>query len=116
MADINNVFGGVKSLADSNTKWVKTSQNLMNGLVEGIQEHLDNVEDVIKMVKDGKIDCNMTSLEDIYSARLDVYEAIVNLMTKINEVAKTEIGIQMKMCNKENQKYKDVFEALKSQI
>lgn len=114
MADINNIFGGVKLLANSNTNWVKTSQNLMGGLVEGIQGHLDNVEDVIKNVE--KSGCDISDLQNIYSIRLDVYEAIVNLMTKINEVAKTEIGIQMKMCNKEHQKYKDVFEALKSQI
>ena len=116
MADINNVFGGVKSLADSNTKWVKTSQDLMSGLVKGIQEHLDNVENVIKMVKDGKIDCNMADLENIYSTRLDVYEAIVNLMTKINEGAKTEMQIQTDMYGSEYQKYKFIFEAIKSQL
>lgn len=114
MADVNNVFGGVKSLSNSNTNWIKTSRNLMSGLVEGIQSHLDNVEDVIKNVE--KSGCDISDLQNIYAIRLDVYEAIVNLMTKINEVAKTEIGIQMKMCNKEYQKYKDVFEALKSQI
>lgn len=113
MADVNNVFGGVKSLADSNTNWIKTSQNLMNGFVEGIQSHLDNVEDVIKMVKDGKIDYNMSDLENIYSARLDVYEAIVDLMTKINEVSIKEIEIQKKMYEKEYQRYKDIFEVLK---
>lgn len=116
MADVNNVFGGVKSLADSNTNWIKTSRNLMSGLVEGIQSHLDNVEDVIKMVKDGKIECNMSDLENIYSIRLDVYEAIVNLMTKINEVAKTEIQIQTDMYGNEYQKYKYIFEALKSRL
>ena len=114
MADVNNVFGEVKSLANSNTKWIKTSQDLMNGLVKGIQEHLDNVEYVIKNVE--KSGCDISDLQNIYSIRLDVYEAIVNLCNKINEVAKTEIGIQMKMCNKEYQKYKDVFEAPKSQL
>ena len=113
MADINNVFGGVKSLADSNTKWIETSQNLMSGLVKGIQEHLDNVENIIKNVKDGKIDCNMSDLENIYSARLDVYDSIVNLMRKINDVAKTEIQIQTEMYGNEYQKYKDIFEILK---
>ena len=113
MADVTNVFGGVKSLADSNTKWVKTSQNLMDGLVEGIQEHLDNVENIIKNVKDGKIDCNMKDLEDIYSVRLDVYESIVNLMKKINDAAKIEMRIQTEMYGNEYQKYKDIFEVLK---
>jgi flagellar capping protein FliD len=113
MADVNNVFGGVKSLGESNTKWIKTSQNLMDGLVEGIQEHLDNVENVIKDVKDGKIDCNMSDLENIYSTRLDVYEAIVNLMTKINEAAKTDMKIQTEMYGNEYRKYKDIFEVLK---
>ena len=116
MADVNNAFGGVKSLADSNTKWVKTSQNLMNGLVEGIQEHLDNVENVIKIVKDGKFDCNMSDLENIYAARLDVYEAIVILMTKINDAAKIEMRIQTEMYGNEYRKYKDIFEVLKSRI
>lgn len=111
---IDNVFGGVKSLADSNTKWVKTSQNLMNGLVEGIQEHLDNVECVIKNAE--KSGCNKSDLENIYSVRLDVYESIINLMTKISEAAKTENEIQMKMYNKEYENYKDIFESLKSQI
>lgn len=40
MADLNNVFGGVKILADSNSNWIKTSQDLMNGLVEGFTKHL----------------------------------------------------------------------------
>ena len=114
MADVNNVFSGVKSLADSNTNWIKTSRNLMSGLVEGIQSHLDNVEDVIKNVE--KSGCDISDLQNIYSIRLDVYEAIVNLMTKINEVAKTEIQIQTDMYGNEYQKYKYIFEALKSQI
>ena len=113
MADVNNAFGGVKSLADSNTKWIKTSQNLMNGLVEGIQEHLDNVENIIKNVKDGKFDCNMSDLENIYAARIDVYEAIVNLMNKINDGTKSELEIQKKMYDKEYQEYKDILEVLK---
>ena len=111
MADINNVFGGVKSLANSNTKWTKTSQDLMNGLVKGIQEHLDNVEYVIKNVE--KSGCDISDLQNIYSTRLDVYEEIVNLMTKINEASIKEIGIQKNMYNEEFQKYKDIFEVLK---
>ena len=114
MADVNNVFSGVKSLADSNTNWIKTSRNLMSGLVEGIQSHLDNVEDVIKNVE--KSGCDISDLQNIYSIRLDVYEAIVNLMTKINEVAKTEIQIQTDMYGNEYQKYKYIFEALKSRL
>ena len=113
MAD-NNVFGVVEILANSNSKWIRTSQDLIISLTREIQEHLDNVEYVIKNVE--KSGCDISDLQNIYSIRLDVYEAIVNLMTKINEVAKTEIGIQMKMCNKAYQKYKDVFEALKSQL
>lgn len=111
MADTNDVFGGVKSLADSNTNWIKTSRNLMSGLVEGIQSHLDNVEYVIKNVE--KSGCDISDLQNIYSIRLDVYEAIVDLMTKINEVSIKEIKIQKKMYEKEYQRYKDIFEVLK---
>lgn len=108
---VNNIFGGVKSLADSNSKWIKTSKDLITGLVEGIKEHLDNIEYVIKNVE--KSGCNISDLENIYSIRLDVYEAIVNLMIKINESSIKEIGIQKNMYNEEFQKYKDIFEVLK---
>ena len=111
MANIDNVFGGVKILADSNSNWIKTSQDLMNGLVEGIKEHLDNIEYVIKNVE--KSDCDISDLQNIYTVRLDVYEAIVNLMKKINESSTKEIEIQKKMYEKEHQKYKDIFEVLK---
>ena len=111
MANIDNVFGGVKILADSNSNWIKTSQDLMNGLVEGIKEHLDNIEYVIKNVE--KSGCNISDLQNIYSTRLDVYESIVNLMKKINEASTKEIEIQKKMYNDEYQKYKDIFEILK---
>lgn len=110
MAD-NNVFGVVEILANSNSKWIRTSQDLINGLVEGIKEHLDNVELVIKNVE--KSDCDISDLQNIYSVRLDVYEAIVNLMEKINESSTKEIEIQKKMYEKEYQKYKDIFEVLK---
>ena len=113
MADVNNVFGGVKSLVDSNSKWISSSQKLMHELTVGIEKHIDNVENVIKMVKDGKIEYNMSDLENIYSTRLDVYEAIVNLMTKINESSIKEIEIQKKMYEKEYQRYKDIFEVPK---
>lgn len=112
MADLNNVFSGVKSLADSNSNWIKTSQDLMNGLVEGIKEHLDNIEYVIKNAE--KSGCDISDLQNIYSIRLDVYEAIVNCMTKINEVAKTENEIQMKMYNEEYKNYKSTFAFLKT--
>lgn len=111
MTDVNNIFGGVKSLADSNSKWIKTSKDLINGLVEGIKEHLDNTEYVIKNVE--KSGCDISDLENIYSIRLDVYGAIVNLMKKINESSSEEIEIQKKMYKKEYQKYKDIFEVLK---
>ena len=108
---IDNVFGGVKILADSNSEWVSLSQKLMHELTVGIEKHLDNVEYVIKNVE--KSSCDVTDLENIYSTRLDVYEAIVNLMTKINEASTNEIEIQKKMYEKEFQKYKDIFEVLK---
>ena len=111
MADVNNVFGGVKSLADSNTNWIKTSQDLMNGLVEGIKEHFDNIEYVIKNVE--KSGCDISDLQNIYSTRLDVYEAIVDLMSKINVGSTKEIEIEKKMYEKEYQKYKEIFEVLK---
>ena len=111
MADINNIFGGVKLLANSNSKWISSSQKLMHELTIGIEQHIDNVEYVIKNVE--KTGCNVTDLENIYSTRLDVYEAIVNLMTKLNESSIKEIEIQKKMYEKEYQKYKDIFEVPK---
>lgn len=114
MADFNNAFSGVRSLANSNTEWVKTAQKLMDELASGIAKHVDNIEYVIKNVD--KSDYEISDLQNIYSKRLDVYEAIVNLMIKINESAKAEIEIQKSMCEKERQKYEDVFDALKQQI
>ena len=111
MADIDNTFGAIKCLTDSDSKWIKTSKDLINGLVEGIKEHLDNVELIMKNVE--KSGCEISDLQSIYSTRLDAYEAIVNLMSKINEVSTNEIGIEKKMYEKEYQKYKDIFEALK---
>ena len=111
MVDIDNVFGGVKILTDSNSEWISSSQKLMHELTVGIEKHLDNVEYVIKNVE--KSGCDITDLQNIYSTRLDVYEAIVNLMTKINEASTKEIEIQKKMYNDEYQKYKDIFEVLK---
>ena len=108
---IDNIFGGVKLLADSNSKWISSSQKLMHELTVGIEKHIDNVEYVIKNVE--KTSCDVTDLENIYSTRLDVYEAIVNLMTKMNESSIKEIEIQKKMYEKEYQKYKDIFEVSK---
>ena len=111
---LNNVFSGVKSLADSNSDWIKTSQDLMSGLVEGIEKHLDNIEYVIKNVE--KSGCDISDLQNIYSIRLDVYERIVDCMTKINEVAKTENTIQMKMYNEKYKNYRNIFTSLKTQL
>ena len=111
MVDIDNTFGAIKCLADSNSNWIRTSQDLIVDLTKAIQEHLDNVELVMKNVE--KSDCDISDLQNIYSIRLDVYEAIVDLMTKINEVSTKEIEIQKKMYNEEFQKYKDIFEVLK---
>ena len=108
---IDNVFGGVKLLADSNSEWISSSQKLMHELTVGIEKHIDNVEYVIKNVE--KSNCDISDLQNIYSIRLDVYEAIVNLMTKINEVSIKEIEIQKKMYEKEHQRYKDIFEVPK---
>ena len=108
---MDNAFYGVKLLADSNSKWISSSQKLMHELTVGIEKHIDNVEYVIKNVE--KTCCDVKDLENIYSTRLDVYEAIVNLMTKINESSIKEIEIQKKMYNEEFQKYKDIFEILK---
>jgi len=110
MAD-NNIFNVIRSLADSNTSWINLSQNLMRELVINIEKHLDNVDYVMK--NNDKFDCDISDLQDIYSERLDVYEAIVDLMTKINKGSTKEIEIQKKMYNDEYQKYKDVFDALK---
>ena len=106
-----NIFWVVKKLANSNSNWIETSQDLMHTLVANIESHLDNVEYVIKNVE--KNECEISDLQQIYSLRLDVYESIVNLMTKINDASKSENEIYMKMCNKEFQKYKDIFEVLK---
>ena len=111
MADLNNVFGGIEILANSNSKWISSSQMLMHELIVGIEKHLDNVEYVIKNVE--KSGCDVTDLQNIYSTRLDAYEAIINLMSKINEVSTKEIEIQKNMYEKEYQKYKDIFEILK---
>ena len=108
---IDNVFGGIKLLADSNSKWISSSQKLMHELTVDIEKHIDNVEYVIKNVE--KTSYDVTDLENIYSTRLDVYEAIVNLMTKLNESSIKEIEIQKKMYEKEYQRYKDIFEVLK---
>ena len=110
MADYN-IFSGIRSLADSNTSWINLSQNLMRELVINIEKHLDNVDYVMK--NNDKFDCDISDLQDIYSERLDVYEAIVDLMTKINKGSTKEIEIQKKMYNDEYQKYKDDFDALK---
>lgn len=109
MAD--NVFGEIKSLADSNTKWIGTSKNLMNNLIEGINEHLDSIECAIKNVE--KSGYELSDLQNIYAILLNLYQEIINLMIKINEASKSENEIYMKMCNKEFQKYKDIFEVLK---
>ena len=107
----DNVFSKIKTLADSNSRWIVNSQDMMRGLVGAIQDHLDNVEYVIKNLE--KSDCDISDLQNIYSIRLDVYETIVDLMTKINEVSTKEIEIQKKMYEKEYQRYKDIFEVLK---
>ena len=80
-------------------------------LTKSKKKHIDNVEYVIKNVE--KTCYNVTDLENIYSIRLDVYEAIVNLMTKLNESSIKEIEIQKKMYEKEYQRYKDIFEVPK---
>ena len=108
---IDNVFGAIECLADSNSNWIRTSQDLINGLTKAIQEHLDNVELVMKNVE--KSDCDISDLQNIYSTRLDVYESIVDLMSKINKGSTKEIEIERKMYKKEYQKYKDIFEILK---
>ena len=112
MAD--NVFGEIKSLVDSNTKWIRTSKNLMNNLIEGINEYLNSVEYVIKNVE--KSGCELSDLQNIYSILLNLYQETINLMIKINEASKSENEIYMKMCNNNFQKYKDIFETIKSQI
>ena len=111
MADVNNVFGGIEILANSNSEWITSSQKLIHELIVDIEKHLDNVEYVIKNAE--KSGCSISDLESIYSMRLDVYEDIVNLMSKINEISTKEIEIQKNMYEKEYQKYKDIFEVLK---
>lgn len=111
MENIDNVFGGVKILTDSNSEWISSSQKLMHELTDGIEKHLDNVEHVIKNVE--KSGCDISDLQNIYSTRLDVYEAIVDLMLKINEGSTKEIEIEKKMYEKEYQKYNEIFEVPK---
>lgn len=111
MANIDNTFGAIRCLSTSNANWIKTSQSTIGELIQAIQEHLDNIEYVIKDVE--RSGCDISDLQNIYSVRLDVYEAIVNLMEKINESSTKEIEIQKNMYNKEYQKYKDIFEVLK---
>ena len=111
MANIDNTFGAIRCLSTSNANWIKTSQSTIGELIQAIQEHLDNIEYVIKDVE--RSGCDISDLQNIYSARLDVYEAIVNLMEKINESSTKEIEIQKNMYNKGYQKYKDIFETLK---
>ena len=95
-----NIFWAVKKLSYSNSNWIGTTQDLMYDLVENIERHLDNVEYVIKNVE--KSGCDVTDLQNIYSTRLDVYEAIIDLMSKINEGSTKEIEIEKKMYEKEN--------------
>ena len=97
-----NIFWAVKKLSYSNSNWIGTTQDLMYDLVENIERHLDNVEYIIKNVE--KTESEISDLQNIYSTRLDVYEAIVNLMTKINESSSKELEIQKKMYEKEFQK------------
>ena len=111
MANIDNTFGAIRCLSTSNANWIKTSQSTIGELIQAIQEHLDNIEYVIKDAE--RSGCDISDLQNIYSTRLDVYEAIVNLMSKINEVSTKEIEIEKKMYEKEYQKYKDIFKALK---
>jgi hypothetical protein len=114
MADFDNVFGGVKILANSNSDWISSSQNLMNELTVNIEKQLDNIEYVMKNAD--KSGCDILDLQNIYSIRLGVYEQIVNLMTTINDSAKAEIDVQKKIYNNEYKKYEDIFKALKSRI
>ena len=107
---IDNVFGGVKLLSESNSEWISSSQKLMHKLTISIEKHIDNVEYVIKNVE--KSGCELSDLQNIY-AILNLYQEIINLMIKINETSKSENEIYVKMCNKEFQKYKDIFEVLK---
>ena len=109
---IDNVFGRIKILADSNSRWIVNSQDMMIGLIGAIQDHLDNIEYVIKDLE--KSDHDISDLENIYSIRLNAYATIIDFMTKINEVSNKEVEIQKKMYKKEYQRYKDVFESLKS--
>ena len=111
MANIDNTFSAIRCLSNSNSMWIKTSQDTVGELIQALQEHLDNIEYVIKDA--GRSGCDISDLENIYSIRLDVYEAIVDFMTKINEGSTKEIEIQKKMYEKGYRKYKDVFEALK---
>ena len=111
MADVNNVFGGIEILANSNSEWITSSQKLMHELIVDIEKHLDSIECVIKNVE--KSGCELSDLQNIYAILLNLYQEIINLMIKINDASKSENEIYMKMCNKEFQKYKDIFEVLK---
>ena len=111
MTNIDNTFGAIRCLSTSNSTWFKKSQDSLGELIQALQEHLDNIEYVIKDV--GRSDCDISDLENIYSLRLDIYEEIVNLMAKINESSSKELEIQKKMYEKEFQKYKNIFEVPK---
>ena len=111
MANIDNSFSAIRCLSVSNSDWINKSQDSLGKIIEAIREHLDNIEYVIKNV--GRSGCDISDLENIYSVRLDVYEAIVDFMTKINENSTKEIEIERKMYEKGYRKYKDVFETLK---
>ena len=111
MANIDNSFSAIRCLSVSNSDWINKSQDSLGKIIEAIREYLDNIEYVIKDVE--RSGCDISDLENIYSVRLDVYEAIVDFMTKINENSTKEIEIERKMYEKGYRKYKDVFEALK---
>lgn len=111
MAEIDNPFGIIRSLAASNSDWVGLTRKTMYELVKGIEKHLDNVDKIaVECVKSG---CDVPGLQDIYSIRLDVYEAITNLMLKFNEASQAELDILQKMHAKKYGEYKDIFDALK---
>lgn len=111
MANIDNTFEAIRCLSTSNANWIKTSQSTIGELTQAIQEHLDNIEYVINDAE--RSGCDISDLQNIYSTRLDVYEAIVDLMSKINVGSTKEIEIEKKMYEKEYQKYKEIFEVLK---
>lgn len=108
----DNIFGVVKNLANSNSKWIEFGQGTLNSLITGIEKHIDDVETAIKNTDKSDYE-TISDLHRIYSVGLDVYESIVNLMTKINDAARVEIEIQKNMYGKEHKNYKDIFDALK---